>query len=118
MLGTIAYGFTTSNIDPSVNPDTYPNAQVHFDYLLEDTGSVFRKPLPNQPYIVGDVNDGSLYWVAYYTYTGEKYPINWAGYNGYGGQLKAMHTRYGDPSIFLSTSSYWLDGVNPVPLVV
>ena len=113
----LGYGFTNANIDPAVNPDTYPTAQVRFDYLLEDTSSVFRKPLPNQPYIVGDVNDGSLYWVAYYTYTEEKYSINWAGYNGYGGQLKAMHTRYGDPSILLATSAYILDGVNPLPLV-
>jgi hypothetical protein len=113
----LAYGFTNSNINATVNPDTYPNAQVRFDYLLEDLTSVFRKPLPNQPYIVGDINDGSLYWVAYFTYTGEKYAINWPGYNAYGGQLKTMHTRYGDPSILLPTSAYVLDGVNPLPLV-
>jgi hypothetical protein len=113
----LAYGFTNSNINATVNPDTYPNAQVRFDYLLEDLSSVFRKPLPNQPYIVGDINDGSLYWVAYFTYTGEKYAINWPGYNAYGGQLKTMHTRYGDPSILLPTSAYVLDGVNPLPLV-
>jgi hypothetical protein len=114
----LSYGFTNANINATVNPDTYPNAQVRFDYLLEDLTSVFRKPLPNQPYIVGDVNDGSLYWVAYFTYTGEKYPISWPGYNGYGGQLKAMHTRYGDPSILLTTSAYVLDGVNPIPQLI
>jgi hypothetical protein len=114
----LAYGFTANDINPSVNPDTYPTAQVRFDYLLEDTTSVFRKPLPNQPYIVGDVNDGSLYYVPYYTWTGEKYPITWAGYNAYGGQLQAMHKRFGDPSILLPTSAYMLDGLNPLPIVV
>jgi len=114
----LGYGFKDTDINPSVNPDSYQNAQVTFDYLLEDTTSIFRKPLPSQPYIVGDVNDGSLYWTPYFTWTGEKYPITGAGYDGYSGQLKRMHTRYGDPQIKLPTSNYILDGINPIPTVI
>ena len=113
----LGYGFTSVNITSSINPDSYPNAQVSLDYLLEDASSVFRKPLPNQPYIVGDVNDGSLYWVPYYTWSGEKYPITGTGYNAYGGQLMTMPTRYGDPSINLPTSTYILDGVHSIPTI-
>ena len=112
------YGFKSADINLSVNPDSYLSAQVSFDYILEDMTSVLRKPLPNQPYIAGDVNDGGLYWIPYYTWTGEKYPITGAGYNGYSGQLKTLQIRYGDPAMSLPTSSYVLDGINPIPQAV
>jgi len=71
--------------------------------------------MPDEPYIVGDVNDGSLYWVPYYTWEGEKYSITGDGYNAYGGYLKTMHVRFGDPSINLPTSDHIIDGGKIIP---
>jgi hypothetical protein len=60
------------------------------------------------------VNDGSLYWVPYYTFGGEKYSItSMDAFNTYGFTTDMI--RFGDPGILLPTSSYLLDGVNPLP---
>jgi len=107
-----SYGFNTSSIrvnDPGVN---LPSAQLSFDYLLDGV-----RPLPNKPYIVGDVNDGSLYWIPYFTYLGEKYPItSMNAFNSYG--FRTSDIRYDDPGILLPTSLYKLNGTNPLPIIV
>jgi hypothetical protein len=113
----LGYGFKWSDIDPTVNPDAYPSAQINYNYLLEDLSSILRKPLPNRPYIVGDVNDGSLYWVPYYTWSGEKYPIrDMNAFKAYG--FTASMIRFGDPAINLPPSNYILDGKNPLPQII
>jgi hypothetical protein len=105
----LGYGFKWSDIDPTVNPDAYPSAQINYDYLLDG-----KMPLPNKPYIVGDVNDGSLYWVPYYTWSGEKYSItSMEAFKSYGFTTDMI--RFGDPGVNLPTSTYELDGNNPQP---
>ena len=95
-----------------LNPDDYQSSRISHDYLLDG-----KAPLPSRPYIAGDANDGSLYYVPYYTWNGEKYPITGAGYNGYGGALKALPIRFGDLGMSLPSSVTVLDGVNPIPVI-
>jgi hypothetical protein len=63
------------------------------------------------------VNDGSLYWVPYYTWSGERYPIrDMNAFKAYG--FTASMIRFGDPAINLPPSNYILDGKNPLPQII
>jgi peptidoglycan/xylan/chitin deacetylase (PgdA/CDA1 family) len=105
-----SYGFKMEDVrwdDPALK---YESAKISKDYLLDGTN-----PLPNNPYIAGDVNDGSLYYIPFYTYTDEKYPINEEGYKSYRNYLKTLPIRFEDPALANPTSQTILDGKNPIP---
>ncbi len=100
-----------------MNPDNYPSVMLSLNYILEDPSSVLRQPLVNQPYVVGNINAGSLYWIPYSTWIGDKCPITGTGFNCYNGKLKTLPMGYDNQSMSLPTSTYVLDGMKPIPVV-
>jgi len=106
MQAFYSYGFSTANIkwnDAGIN---YLQAQFVYDYFLDGSN-----PLPGKPYLVGDRNDGSIYYV----YNAKKYPVTSVNaFYAYG--FNFNNVRWGD-AIGLSCPDgvYALNGYSPPP---